>query len=67
MQVYVNVNPDGTIKDEVSGMKVIPESDYDYYFFLEQSKADNLVNFRVVIDENMKPQLEERAVEEVNT
>lgn len=67
VQVYINVNPDGSVKDEVSGMKVIPEADYDYYFFLEQEKADNLVNLRVVIDENMKPQLIEKTKEEETT
>lgn len=57
VQVYINVNKDGSVKDEISGMKVIPEADYDYYFFLEQERANNLGSYRVVIDENMKPQL----------
>lgn len=57
VQVYINVNPDGSVKDEVSGMKVIPETDYDYFFFLEQEKANSLGGAKVVIDENMKPQL----------
>lgn len=67
VQVYINVNPDGSVKDEISGMKVIPEADYDYYFFLEQERANNLGGYRVVIDENMKPQLIEKTEEEETT
>ncbi len=49
---------DGYIKDLLSGKNIVANAAYDYYFFMDEAEVNALGKARVVIDANMKPQLE---------
>ena len=57
IQLFVNVDETGNIKKEYSGENIVAEDNYDYFFLTEKATIENLPNLKVVIGENMKPQL----------
>jgi hypothetical protein len=57
VQVFINVTSEGYIKDVLSGRNVVADADYDYFFYMTEQEAQELGRAKVVIDENMKPQL----------
>ncbi|AJD92024.1 hypothetical protein JMA_27070 [Jeotgalibacillus malaysiensis] len=57
VQVFINVDNEGFIKNIMTGISIVAQSPYDYYFYLPEEEANSLGRARVFIDENMKPQL----------
>lgn len=56
IQLYVNVNPDGTIKKVVSGEPIVASENYHYYFLKPEKVANEAHLYKVVIN-NMVPEL----------
>lgn len=48
-RIYVDVDEDGNIKDNVVGEYAVPDREYDFYFFKEQSIAENINDYKVAI------------------
>lgn len=57
VQVFINVTDEGYIKDLLSGRSIVADGPYDYYFYMDEEEVNALGRARVVVDENMKPQL----------
>lgn len=56
VQLYINVNSDGNITGTYSGKNIVATEQYDYFFIVEESVADQAGLYKVEI-ENMKPRL----------
>lgn len=52
--IYCNIDDDGNIIDGIDGIKIIPDKQYEYFFFLTE-KVD-LLKCKVIFDEG-KPKL----------
>lgn len=55
-QIYVNVDAKGEILTAQTGEKLTPAEEWDYYFLKEVEIAEDIYDYKVIID-NMKPQL----------
>lgn len=57
VQVYVNVDNQGNIKQLISGKMIVADAPYDYFFYMPAEEAAAIDRGRVEVDEYMKPQL----------
>lgn len=50
IQLYVNVNNDGTIKEHFAGSNIVPATNYNFYFMVEPEVADDVDAYKVVMN-----------------
>jgi hypothetical protein len=56
MLLFVNIDSEGNVIDALFGHNVIPDREYDYFFFTVEEIAVNAFKYKVVLD-GMKPEL----------
>lgn len=57
VQLFVNVDSNGNIIADDSGKNIVATESFDYFFITDEGVADNAGLYKVVIGDNMKPQL----------
>jgi hypothetical protein len=57
IQLFCNVDDEGTITDAYMGKNIVATESYDFFFLIDEETAENITEFRVVI-ERFKPRLE---------
>jgi hypothetical protein len=63
MLVFVNIDADGNVIESLYGNTIIPDREYDFFFFTTEEIASNAHDYKVVIV-GMKPELVR--IDEVN-
>lgn len=56
MLLYVNIDSEGNINESLYGENIIPDREYDFFFYTTEEIATNAFAYKVAIV-NMKPQL----------
>jgi hypothetical protein len=56
MLLYVNIDEDGNIVDSLYGQNIIPDREYDFFFYTTEEIAENAFDYKVAIVK-MKPEL----------
>lgn len=56
MLLYVNIDENGNIIEALYGQNIIPDREYDFFFYTTEDIAVNAFQYKVVIV-NMKPTL----------
>lgn len=56
IQLFVKVNENGEIIESYAGRNIIAVDQYDYFFLVEESMAEKINDYKVVIN-GMKPSL----------
>jgi hypothetical protein len=56
MLLFVNIDSEGNIVDSLYGENIIPNREYDFFFYTTEEIAMNAFQYKVVIV-NMKPEL----------
>lgn len=54
--IFADINEEGDIKDALVGKRILPDRQYDYFFYVEQEVSENIDDYKVVL-EGLKPQL----------
>ncbi|MFC4712221.1 hypothetical protein [Planococcus dechangensis] len=54
IQLYINVNPDGSIKKAVSGENIVASEDYDFFFMKPEEIANQIHLYKVVMNGMVK-------------
>ncbi|MGI2329643.1 hypothetical protein [Planococcus sp. YIM B11945] len=57
VQLFVKVDSQGNIKEEYSGRNIVMTEPQHYCFIVDEAVANNVVQYKVLIDEEMVPQL----------
>jgi hypothetical protein len=56
MLLFVDIDEQGTIIDALYGYNIIPEREYNFFFFTTEEIAENAFDYKVAIVK-MKPEL----------
>lgn len=48
-RIYVDVDADGNIRENLAGEYVVPDREYDFYFYKEKSIGENILDYKVEI------------------
>jgi hypothetical protein len=56
MLLYVNIDEEGNIIDSLYGQNIIPDREYDFFFYTTEEIAANAFDYKVAIVK-MKPTL----------
>jgi hypothetical protein len=59
MLLFVDIDEQGTIIDALYGYNIIPEREYNFFFFTTEEIAENAFDYKVAIVK-MKPELVEK-------
>lgn len=61
-QLFIKVDSSGEVTDCLFGENVIPTESYDFFFLVEKEVAENIYDYKVVI-QDFKPSLVLKEVE----
>jgi hypothetical protein len=59
MLLFVDIDEQGTIIDALYGYNIIPEREYNFFFYTTEEVAENAFDYKVAIVK-MKPELVEK-------
>jgi hypothetical protein len=54
--LFVNIDENGNVIEALFGQNIIPDREYDFFFYTTAEIAENAFDYKVVI-EGMKPEL----------
>lgn len=57
VQLFVKVDSQGSIKEVYSGRNIVMTEPQHYCFIVDEEVANAVAEYKVIIDENMVPQL----------
>jgi hypothetical protein len=59
MLLFVDIDEQGTIIDALYGYNIIPDREYNFFFYTTEEVAENAFDYKVAIVK-MKPELVEK-------
>jgi hypothetical protein len=59
MLLFVDIDEEGTIIDALFGYNIIPDREYNFFFYTTEEVAENAFDYKVAIVK-MKPELVEK-------